>query len=1033
MIPSAEKRPAPTLSRILLILAATGRLFAQSSSTASSYELHYLAGGVRPSGDGAPAIHASFEPTGELVSGTDGTLYLYDRSARAVRAVRPDGILREYAHNVPGDAGLAIDEQNRVVYSASDGHVVRTDTTTGKATILAGARRRGLSDGMASIDLAAFPRDLALARDGSLYFTDWEGTIGRIMPSGEFRLIGGNRREGTAQVGVLASQSPLQSPRDVELDGEGRVYFIEFLANRIWRIELDGRLELLVDLAVLQRRPEFMGSGPLTARVLPCLSVTAQGNVYFVNRHLKAVMRRSAAGDFTLVAGGGMRALAPGVEALGTLIDDARIHVDQEETLFIQQAGKIHRLNEDGTLKGVLGTQRISDPGPAGLETPSPGAMATWTRGDIWFVEEYEARLVSVGTNGLLTGRIELAGSCYAAASSRPGFVDITPGPGDELILVSSRGSACAITADRRERHLLDDSHWSRYGLQPPGALSGVASDVNGILYLTAPWDHTIYRRSPDGQLGRFAGNQRSGVAAEGVPAALASLQGPTSPAIGPDRNLYFTEPERGVIRFVDASGALRSLNRPMDNVPPQTGQPVAFAFLAGVHRLRFDDKGRLHFLLGDGRLFRIDEGGQLRHLAGSGQPLDIERPPSAVPATAAAVWLDDFAFAPNGEIWGSDRGHQRIVRLAPSGPRRLRIISGDAQQGPAGSTLPRALRVRVETASGMPVPSELVSFRVTNGAAEVSHPAVSTDASGAAAVFVHMGPGEGTVRVEASAEGISAVTFALNRFPSVYDAVPIVFEGSVLGGALSTPALSKIAVNGISTLFGEALAPAGTFRGVEAGDIVGGVLPTQLAGVCVSIGGNRAGMLLVTPGQINFVNPEPAGPRAAVSVTRNCDVGPGPVTSPSVNVEIVPSAPEFLVLGKSASGQPLAVAAAAQTGELIGPPGTVPGVATRPARAGEVLTIYAIGLGKDRSNSPPLRIRIAPDQLNLTPLFAYADRSRMPESSVLYIGVTPGFAGLYQVNWRVPDSATSGLRGVVLHTAHGSSPVVYLALEPTP
>ena len=75
-----------------------------------------------------------------------------------------------------------------------------------------------------------------------------------------------------------------------------------------------------------------------------------------------------------------------------------------------------------------------------------------------------------------------------------------------------------------------------------------------------------------------------------------------------------------------------------------------------------------------------------------------------------------------------------------------------------------------------------------------------------------------------------------------------------------------------------------------------------------------------------------------------------------------------------------------------------------RPARPGEVVVIFCTGLGPV---SPQTATGVlAAQQTTVATPTANIDGL---EADVLFSGLAPGFAGLYQVNVRVPPSARSG------------------------
>ena len=85
---------------------------------------------------------------------------------------------------------------------------------------------------------------------------------------------------------------------------------------------------------------------------------------------------------------------------------------------------------------------------------------------------------------------------------------------------------------------------------------------------------------------------------------------------------------------------------------------------------------------------------------------------------------------------------------------------------------------------------------------------------------------------------------------------------------------------------------------------------------------------------------------------------------------------------------------------------------AARPARAGEVLTIYAIGFG---ATSPAIRTGApapaAEPLARVTPAPSVAFGTGLGKVVVepLFAGLTPSFAGLYQVNVSVPAGSPKG------------------------
>lgn len=195
------------------------------------------------------------------------------------------------------------------------------------------------------------------------------------------------------------------------------------------------------------------------------------------------------------------------------------------------------------------------------------------------------------------------------------------------------------------------------------------------------------------------------------------------------------------------------------------------------------------------------------------------------------------------------------------------------------------------------------------------------------------------------------------------------------------------LAPNAIATVYGVGLSYI--TKGIATSDIFGGLLPTVLpgTGVHVLVGGIPAGIYFVSPGQINFLVPGIIIPGASdVRVTLDG------VAGPDVAIQIAPSSPGMFQL----DGHTLI--ATRPDGSLV--------TSDQPARRGDVVILYGTGLG---AVNPPLANLAIPAGAAVlkqpSDFTLLADGTPLDPGLVLYAGVAPGFAGLYQINFKLPDS----------------------------
>jgi uncharacterized protein (TIGR03437 family) len=228
---------------------------------------------------------------------------------------------------------------------------------------------------------------------------------------------------------------------------------------------------------------------------------------------------------------------------------------------------------------------------------------------------------------------------------------------------------------------------------------------------------------------------------------------------------------------------------------------------------------------------------------------------------------------------------------------------------------------------------------------------------------------------------GCLVASFSLSDVPPT-STDPFYSAASIVNAATQTS--ETLAPNTIATIYGTNL--SWTTHAVTSGDLNGGSLPVQVDGVSVYVNHILSNLFFISPGQINFLIPyELLAPSVVVSVTRQ------DVAGPSVTIPLANTAPAFFTWNTN-----FALATHAD-GSLIS--------SSAPAQASETIVLYAAGLGR---TSPDVAsghiVAVATSILYLSELQILLNGDLCPSSSVLYAGLAPGFAGLYQINLSLPD-----------------------------
>jgi uncharacterized protein (TIGR03437 family) len=288
---------------------------------------------------------------------------------------------------------------------------------------------------------------------------------------------------------------------------------------------------------------------------------------------------------------------------------------------------------------------------------------------------------------------------------------------------------------------------------------------------------------------------------------------------------------------------------------------------------------------------------------------------------------------------------------------------------------------------------------------------------------------------LEASANGISCIRSGQVQINDPIESPAIHDEGIVLSTLL--PKVSSISPGSIISVFGENFSNETIlFPNLDAD----GKLETILGGVCLEMNGERLPIFAVTPGQINAQASTTAAPGPAMlRVITDCDT-PNAVASQiqalSPAHEAIASNDQIVTVESATPGfflfAPLAddgvIAARFNQGAVaVAPHGmfTDQFGTSRPAKPDEIILLYGTGWGQTTAalETGELATSAAEVLLEANPTVTFGG-VLLDAKDVLYVGVTPQTAGLFQLAIRVPEDAEPGDNQVVLTVYGRSTPV---------
>ena len=384
-------------------------------------------------------------------------------------------------------------------------------------------------------------------------------------------------------------------------------------------------------------------------------------------------------------------------------------------------------------------------------------------------------------------------------------------------------------------------------------------------------------------------------------------------------------------------------------------------------------------------------------------------------------------------------------IHVAPAATMALGTYSG--QLVTSGSsfaadnkTIPVTMRVTDQAiALG---PTDHFRARLAQGAPPLSSAIPLTDA-GLGSLTVQSVTASGGAWLKATAyPGGAALTLDAGTLdPGVYSG-SVTMNSNAVNGAVTVPVDFEVVAKGAPLIAFQGVVDNATFGAgdpVARGDVtvllgeqlsfspltVGQPPPlaTKVGGAQVMVNGAPAPMYYSSYGQLAFQMPyeTPVG-TALVQVQRDG------MSGNVVSVQVADSAPRLLLIGEGSYG-----AIVNTDGSIPMPTGSFPGLNTHPAQVGDTLTMYAIGLGPT-----------SPSAASGQPAPASEPLARLVDTAVvnigggiggtlvtpLFAGLTPTYAGLYQVNVTIPDNVPHGIVNLSLVLPDSASNSVQIAIQ---
>jgi D-alanyl-D-alanine dipeptidase len=536
--------------------------------------------------DGTGAAARFNSPVG-VATDVNGNVYVADLFNHTIRKITPAGVVTTLA-GIAGTSGsadgtgaaasfyqpraVATDVNGNVYVADRSNHTIRKITPAGVVTTLAGtAGTSGSADGTGAAARFNYPSGVAADTSGNVYVTDSSNyTIRKITPAGVVTTLAGTAgtRGGADGTGAAAS---FNTPIAIATDAIGNVYAADL--GTIRKITPAGVVTTLAGTASVYGSADGTGAAA-RFETLRGVATDAGGNVYVADSSNHTIRKITPAGVVTTLAGtAGVTGSADGTGAAARFNNPNGVATDVSGNMYVADNSNetIRKITPAGVVTTLAGKSFGADGTGAEASFHVPRGVATDAGGNVYVADQYNNTIRKITPVGVVTtlagtaGRIggSADGNGAAAMFNRP--YGIATDAGGNVYVADQGNHAIRKITPAGVVTTLAGTAGSSGSADGTGAAArfnspvGVATDVNGNVYVADIRNHTIRKITPAGVVTTLAGTAGTSGSADGTGAA-ASFNWPIGVATDAGGNVYVADMVNHTIRKITPAGVVTTL-----------------------------------------------------------------------------------------------------------------------------------------------------------------------------------------------------------------------------------------------------------------------------------------------------------------------------------------------------------------------------------------------------------------------------------------------------------------------------------------
>ena len=860
--------------------------------------------------------------------------------------------------------GVAADTiGNLYIADSGNNRIRRVVLSTGAITTFAGNGTAGYGgdNGLASGAELNQPAGVALDAFSNVYIADYGNHRVRRVSGGTITTVAGNGTAGYGGDNGPATDAELNGPSGIAYDTSHNVYYIADSANNRVRMVSNGTITTLAGTGTAGYSGDFGQATGAKLNFPMGVGAVTSGDVYIADTQNNRV-RLVSGGVITTVAGNGTPGYSGdnGPATSAQLQFPGGVAVDRTSRLLIADTGNERvRYVSSAVITTVVGGASPSGDGraPSTAQLDAPSGVALDSAANLYVADTNNSRIREVSNNLMST----VAGNGVPGSSGDNGPATSAELDAPNRVTVDSSGSLYMADGDSSVRRVSSGVITTVADIHSLKQPHGMATDAAGNLYI-ADTNHHLVRKLSGGTLSIVAGTGFQGFNGDGNRAIDAELSQPEDVALDASGNLYIADSGNARIRKV-TNGFIQTVagGGPVLN----DGLAATNAKLNNPSGIALDSEGNLYIAdAADCRVRRV-VGGVISTIAGTGTcGFSGDNGPAA---GALINSPNSIAVDAAGNVYVADTLNNRVRLLIPSGPVCAYTVSPLSLNADAAGG---HLDVTIQTGDGCAwevsaLPQWITLFGNAMG-------------TGSTTVTLVVGANQGALRNATIT--IAGVPVTVTQQPGS-PGLPSINAGGVVNAADSA---APVAPGSIASVYG-------SFLLTQSMQDTSLPLLTNLLGLSLEFGNGSAAPLFFVSGlQANIQIPWELDAASPATLTAML----GGQSSAAQSVSLATYAPGIFTTNSQGTGQGSITDA---TNHLVN--------SSNPATAGVTfLQIFCTGLGPV-SDPPATGSPASLNPLSRTPTNPTVTIGgvTLPEASVTFSGLAPGYVGLYQVNAKVP------------------------------